>query len=344
MINNYNYLYKRATRYNFDFIYDLINISNLKSLSAFCLIICSLILSKHYPYKSKVANYVDEPSTISYKEKTSKSKPSKYSIVKVNSGALKTSKQVAAEYVGINNFIALAAEMEGFRGDLHKDPAYGLNIGFGYNITQRYQSSPNKMTNELKNIGLNDKIIKEIILISKAPQSKLDKHIEDFNRKHKLEDNNLINIEQGVRLLSILQNEYKLSAERVFGSSFGKMNKNQQDVLTYAAYKAGEGNLLKYKDAVRKANNVFVGNHQPTLTELRTVANELSFYYKKDGKSLVLDKRATLIANSFIHQDYLSMSVGRKDKVKNSKHFLNNNMVVFQETKKIKPKKTIKKV
>lgn len=46
----------------------------------------------------------------------------KANIQSVNFDSLETQRDVSKEFFGVNNFVALAAEMEGFRGDLHKDP------------------------------------------------------------------------------------------------------------------------------------------------------------------------------------------------------------------------------
>lgn len=254
----------------------------------------------------------------------------------VNYANITSAKDAAKTFVGVNNFLALAAEMEGFRGDLHKDPAYGLNIGFGYNISQRLKSSESKVRLELLSIGLSNELIDELIDMANIPQSSLQDGINSFNNSHKYVKNQIINIKQGLALLYVLQSEYKLSAERIFNKSFSKMNRHQQEVLTYVAYKAGEGNLQKYKDAINKANYVYSKKKTPNVEDLRQVANELSFYYKKDGKKLVLDKRAVLIANTFVHQDYLSKTVGRNDNIVNSDKFLDKNKVSFKSTSNLK--------
>ena len=78
--------------------------------------------------------------------------------------------------------------MEGFRGDLHKDPAVGLNIGFGYNITKRAYASQSTVEEDLKSIGMSDVQIQDLIKLAKTPQSKLAKAIKEYNKKANLEN------------------------------------------------------------------------------------------------------------------------------------------------------------
>lgn len=225
-------------------------------------------------------------------------------------------RDVSKQFLGENNFIALAAEMEGFRGDLHKDPATGLNIGFGYNITKRVQASQGEVVKDLLSIGIDNDKVREIIEISKAPQSKISKEIKKFNTENKLENNQLISIEQGVALLKRTQKEYENQARASFPNAFDKMAKNQKEVLTYAAYKAGFEALSKYKKASKAAEHVYSKNKQPGISELKTIAKELSFYYKKDGKEMVLDERASLIAHTFVSSDYLGVQIGKTNNLK----------------------------
>lgn len=225
-------------------------------------------------------------------------------------------RDVSKQFLGENNFIALAAEMEGFRGDLHKDPATGLNIGFGYNITKRVNASKGEVVKDLLSIGVEHDKVHEIIEIAKSPQSKISKEIKKFNTENKLENNQLITIEQGVALLKRTQKEYEQQARASFPNTFDKMAKNQKEVLTYAAYKAGFEALSKYKKASKAAEYVYAKTKQPSIPELKTIAKELSFYYKKDGKEMVLDERASLIAHTFISPDYLGVQVGKTDNLK----------------------------
>mgnify|MGYP000706964086 CR=1 FL=1 len=55
----------------------------------------------------------------------------------------------------------------------------------------------------------------------------------------------------------------------------------------------------------------------------------------------MLDKRAVLVANSFVHQDYLSRHVGRLDKVVNNSNYLDKNQIKFTDSKKIKQIKLV---
>lgn len=238
-------------------------------------------------------------------------------------------RDVSKQFIGNNNFIALAAEMEGFRGDLHKDPATGLNIGFGYNITKRAQASKTEVVKDLISIGIPNDQVHQIIEMSQKPQGKLTQEIAQFNKTFNLKDKNLITIEQGVALLKRTQNEYKEQARASFPNSFDKMAKNQQEVLTYAAYKAGFEALSKYKKFAKAAENVYSKTTNPNIGQLKNIAKELHFYYMKDGKEMVLDERAALIAHTFVHQDYLGVQIGHKKSISLSPEKLANNKIDF---------------
>lgn len=247
----------------------------------------------------------------------------------VNFDKLNSQRDVSKEFIGKNNFIALAAEMEGFRGDLHKDPATGLNIGFGYNITKRVQASKGAVVKDLLAIGVPNEQVAQIVEMSQKPQSKLSQEIAHFNKQFGLKGNQLISMEQGVALLKNTQNEYKEQARASFPNSFDKMAKHQQEVLTYAAYKAGFEALSKYKKFAKAAENVYSKTNEPNLGQLKSIAKELNFYYMKDGKEMVLDERASLIAHTFVHQDYLGVQVGSHDKVKLSSKKLAEHKIDF---------------
>ncbi len=247
---------------------------------------------------------------------------------------IKTTRDVSKEFLGTNNFIALASEMEGFRGDLHKDPAVGMNIGFGYNITKRVQENKPQVIEDLKSIGFSDERITEIIDMSQEPQAKLSKVIKEFNKKHGLKDNQLITLEQGVGLLEKTQADYKDQAQRAFGEPFDKMAKNQQEVLTYAAYKAGYEALSKYKKAIKAANEVYSTDGEKTMKDFKKIAKEIKFYYKLDGKKWVLDQRAELIAHTFVNEDFLALQVNAKDKMKLSAVQLAKNKIDFSHLPK----------
>lgn len=246
-------------------------------------------------------------------EKVKSSIREQYSMIDFDK--IKTTRDVSKEFIGINNFISLAAEMEGFRGDLHKDPAVGLNIGFGYNITKRVQENKEQVIKDLTFIGFNQEMIEKIMDLSQVPQNQLSKKIREFNQMNNIENNQLITLEQGVGLLSITQEDYKNQARQAFSQSFDKMGNNQQEVLTYAAYKAGYEALSKYRKAIKAADTVFNSEQEKTMKDFTKVAKELKFYYRKDGKEWVLDERASLIAHTFVSQDYLAMTVGANDKV-----------------------------
>jgi hypothetical protein len=242
---------------------------------------------------------------------------------------IKNAREVSKNFLGKNNFIALAAEMEGFRGDLHKDPATGLNIGFGYNITKRAELSKEEVTQDLQSIGVNDKQIARIIEISLSKQKDLNKKIKQFNEDFKLPNNQLITLEQGVALLKRTEKEYRAQARETFVESFDKMEKHQQQVLTYAAYKAGYEALSKYKKAIKAANVIYTKHKQPNTPELKSIAKELTFYYSKDGREMVLDERATLIAQTFVSQDYLGLQIGKTDILKQSPQKLYQQKIDF---------------
>ena len=252
----------------------------------------------------------------------------------VNFENIKNTRDISKEFLGVNNFISLASEMEGFRGDLHKDPAVGLNIGFGYNITKRVQENKPQVIDDLSFIGFSKELVDEIIDLSQVPQAKLSKSIKDFNRKHELKNNQLITLEQGVGLLDKTQEDYKSQAERAFGESFSKMGKNQQEVLTYAAYKAGYEALSKYKKAIRAANEIYSKEGEKGLNEFKKIAKEIKFYYKKDGKEWVLDERAALIAHTFVSPDYLALEIGASKKLSLSQSKLSQNKLDFSHLPK----------
>lgn len=243
----------------------------------------------------------------------------------VNFDEIETARQSSQNFVGVNNFIALASEMEGFKGNLHKDPATGLNIGFGYNITKRLEENRPAVIKDLLAIDLPIGVVTRIIGVAESPQNKLNGEIKKLNTY--LKDNGypvvdgnpqLINVVQGVGLLERTQQEYKTQARNSFGDVFEKMGVNQQEVLTYAAYKAGEEALSKYRNTIQVANAVYSVNSEPSTKELQKIAKGLTFYYKKDGGEMVLDERASLIAHTFYNQDYLSVQVGSPAGTKNS--------------------------
>ncbi len=257
----------------------------------------------------------------------------------VNFTNMSNKRDVAKEFVGKNNFIALAAEMEGFRGDLHKDPATGLNIGFGYNISKRVGNSTKEVKADLLAVGISKEKVEDIIKLSKLPQEELDYGIHRFNKKYSTKK--LIDIEQGVALLAKTQIEYKKFASLVFQDSFHKMKKNQQEVLTYAAYKVGMTTLAKYERAIVNASKVYAENKHPTTNSLRLIAKELTFFYSKDGKQKVIDQKASLIAHAFMHQDYLTAQLGEHEKMKNSMRDLMAHKIDFN--KELKDKQDMKK-
>lgn len=247
----------------------------------------------------------------------------------INFDQIKTVRDVSKAFIGVNNFIALAAEMEGFRGDLHKDPGVGLNIGFGYNITKRVQENKEQAIKDLTFIGFNKEMIEKIIELSQVPQNQLSKKIREFNNINNIENNQLITLEQGIGLLKITQEDYENQARRAFGQSFDKMGKNQQEVLTYAAYKAGYEALSKYRRAIKAADTVFSSEEEKSMKDFIKIAKELKFYYRKDGKEWVLDERASLIAHTFISQDYLAVTVGANDKVVLSNQIMDKYKIDF---------------
>jgi len=257
---------------------------------------------------------------------------------------IKNARQVAKEFLGKNSYISLCAEMEGFRGDLHLDPATGLNIGFGYNISKRAATNPDVVREDLKSIGMKDDIIERIIKISQVPQKKLRKEIKKFNEDLNLPNNQLITLEQGVALVMRIQNEYKAQAREAFEASFDKMDSHQQEVLTYAAYKAGYEALSKYKKAIKTADKVYANNKEPGINQLKSIAKELTFYYAKDGGEMVLDERATLIAHTFVSPDYLGLQIGKKDDLKQSPQKLYQQQIDFSHLETTLDKKKTTKV
>ncbi len=257
---------------------------------------------------------------------------------------IKNAREVSKKFLGKNNFIALAAEMEGFRGDLHKDPATGLNIGFGYNISKRTELSTDEVEEDLRSIGLNEKKIKRIIEISKVKQKNLTKEIKKFNDEFNLPGNQLITLEQGVALLMKTEKEYKAQARETFESSFDKMDSHQQQVLTYAAYKAGYEALTKYKRAIKTADKVYANYKEPGVKQLKSIAKELTFYYAKDGGEMVLDERATLIAQTFVSPDYLGLQIGKKDALSKSPQKLYQEQIDFSHLDTTLDKKKSTKV
>jgi hypothetical protein len=257
----------------------------------------------------------------------------------VNFAYIKTARDVAKQFLGRNNFISLAAEMEGFRGDLHKDPATGLNIGFGYNISKRVGSNPEEVIEDLTSIGVPKRKIDRIVEISQMKQGHLNKAIKKFNDEFNLKDNQLITLEQGVALLQKTEEEYKRHAKVTFNSSFDKMDSHQQQVLTYAAYKAGFDALNKYKKAIKKADKIYASYKEPGTKHLKSIAQELTFYYAKDGGDMVLDERATLIAHTFVSQDYLGLQIGKRDKLTQSPQKLYQQQIDFSHLDTVLEKK-----
>lgn len=246
----------------------------------------------------------------------------------VNFDSLETQRDVSKEFFGVNNFIALAAEMEGFRGDLHKDPAVGLNIGFGYNITKRAYASQSTVEEDLKSIGMSDVQIQDLIKLAKTPQSKLARAIKEYNKKANLENNQLITMTQGVALLHRTEHQYRADAANVFSKTWDKKGTNEQEVLTYAAYKAGGDALSKYKQAIKASEYVYKKKTQ-TPEDLKMIAKHLMFYYKKDGGEYVLDTRASLIAQTFVNPEFLAIQIGKKDVVKTNAKKLNQQKIDF---------------
>lgn len=285
--------------------------------------------------KSYVSKKIDEKQTFPYKSKIQSSKVTPLNYVKslqlayphVNFSDVKTSRDVSRIFFQKNNFISLASEMEGFRGDLHKDPATGLNIGFGYNITKKLGTNDLIVKRDLLSLGLPLLEVEHIIAIAQLPQNQLESGIEMFYKFHPHPNNQIISLKQGVSLLFAKQAEYSDYARNAFPKSFDKMAKNQKEVLTYSAYKAGQGSLQKFKTAINRSNKLYENKSTPNLRELQTVANELNFYYKKDGKKKVLDKRASLIAKTFVHQDYLGNHVGANNTM-HSNEYLDNTVKV----------------
>ncbi len=259
----------------------------------------------------------------------------------VDFGSLKSQRDVSKQFVGKNNFIALAAEMEGFRGDLHKDPATGLNIGFGYNITKRVQASREDVEKDLLSVGIDGERVNRIIDMSQQPQGKLTKEIKKFHTDFKINNPEIITMEQGVALLGRTQKQYQEEASNVFSKTFHKMGQNQKEVLTYAAYKAGAEALSKYKKAIVAAENIYVGNKQPTKQEMKKIAKELTFFYMKDGKEMVLDERAELIGHTFIDHDYLKVQIGDYKGLKSSSQQLSQNRINFSMPKAQLDKKPV---
>jgi hypothetical protein len=121
---------------------------------------------------------------------------------------------------------------------------------------------------------------------------------------------------QGVALLNRTQLEYKGQAKTAFPKTFDKMGKNEQEILTYAAYKAGVEALSKYKKAAHAAEIVYFKKTKPDFHELKSIGKELAFYYLKDGKEMVLDERASLIGNTFANPDFLALQIGKTDVLK----------------------------
>jgi GH24 family phage-related lysozyme (muramidase) len=259
----------------------------------------------------------------------------------VDFSGLKSQRDVSKQFVGKNNFIALAAEMEGFRGDLHKDPATGLNIGFGYNITKRVQASKEDVEKDLLSIGIDGKRVARIIDVSQQPQGKLTKEIKKFHNDFKINNPEIITMEQGVALLGRTQKQYQEEASSVFSKTFHKMGQNQKEVLTYAAYKAGAEALSKYKKAIIAAENIYAGDKQPSKQEMKKIAKELTFFYMKDGKEMVLDERAELIGHTFIDHDYLKVQIGDYKGLKSSSQKLAQNRINFSIPKAKLDKKPV---
>ena len=262
----------------------------------------------------------------------------------INFAYIKTARDVAKQFLNKNVFISLAAEMEGFRGDLHKDPATGLNIGFGYNISKRVGSNPEEVIEDLTSIGVPKRQIDRIVEISQMKQGHLNKAIKKFNNEFNLKDDQLITLEQGVALLQRTEAEYKKYAQISFNSSFDKMDSNQQQVLTYAAYKAGFDALNKYKKAIKKADKIYASYKEPGTKHLKSIAKELTFYYAKDGGEMVLDERATLIAHTFVSQDYLGLQIGKKDGLSQSPQKLYQQQIDFSHLDTTLEKKKSAKV
>jgi len=247
----------------------------------------------------------------------------------VDFSTLNNTRDVSRQFLGVNNFIALAAEMEGFRGDLHKDPGVGLNIGFGYNITKRIQENPEQVLKDLALVGLSPEIIEKLVHLSQIPQSQLSRGIREFNRENPFPDNQLITLVQGVSLLSATQSEYKEQARQAFIASFDLMGKNQQEVLTYAAYKIGQESLSRYRRAIMAATTIHTDNRENSLGDYKKVAEELKFYYRLDGQEWTLDTRASLVAHSFVSQDYLALKIGATDAITLSNRELEKYKVDF---------------
>lgn len=274
-------------------------LSNIKNNVIHSKPISFFVVDEKFNFYNKYSEYVRAKTGVPHVYNYVKQLKSSYP--EVNFKGIKSPTDATRHFLGRNNFIALAAEMEGFRSDLHKDPATGLNIGYGYNITKRIGVDDTLVRRDLLSVGIRSELVDQIVMIAQLPQNMLDSGIEDFN---KLNGKHLIDQEQGLALLSILQEEYKVDAKNAF-PSFYKMGKNQQDVLTYAAYKTGGYSLSKFKGAINKSNKVYRAKNNPTENDLKYIAKELNFYYKKDGNKKVLDKRANLIAHTFVNTDKL---------------------------------------
>ncbi len=254
----------------------------------------------------------------------------------VNFNEIETQRDVSAKFLPYSTFISLASEMEGFRGDLHKDPAVGLNIGFGYNITKRAAGNSQLVTEELKYAGVDEKIIPEVIKLSQVPQEKLESAIKSFNKKHRLKDGQLISLEQGVSLLGKTEAEYRAYAKESLGEkTFNNMSEHQRQVMTYITYKVGFEGFKKYKNTINSIRKIFSDDSEKSPEILKKLASKLKFYYQKDGGDYVPDVRAGLIGDTLVHRDLLAKHVGALDHVSLSNKELSKYKVQYNYESRI---------
>lgn len=229
---------------------------------------------------------------------------------------------VSRAFLGQNNFIALASEMEGFSGGLYKDPATGLNIGFGYNITKRIgENGLQDVKKDLLSLNIPEDAVINILALAQQPQRKLAQGISFFNHQWKIKTGKnpeeIIDITKGVALLARTEAEYRGEAQAAFANSFDRMGENQQQVLTYIAYKVGGTTLSEYKHTIKQAAQVF-NKPKYSVDDVRAVAQGLTFFYSQDGQQKVFDDRAILISNTFVNQEYLAVQIGKMDAVHTS--------------------------
>lgn len=89
-----------------------------------------------------------------------------------------TGQDVSKMMLGRDDFLALTSVAEGFRGDLHLDPATGLNIGMGYNITARARDyGLDGMKQQLISRGIDSEEAKDSILSANGNKEKLTRNM-----------------------------------------------------------------------------------------------------------------------------------------------------------------------